>query len=267
MRQVRISVGLVPLAQVGPTGERWALGLLSAEERIRAERRVRDSSRRQFILAHGLKRLMLSAATGADPLSLRFAARDAYGKPMLLGEPDLDFSLTHTTGAVACAVVTGGGPETAVGIDLEAADRRITLELADRFFAVDETAWIRAQSQPEAAFLGIWTLKEAFVKAAGRGLALGLTQFSVRPPPQEGVAQEGGDPRPAALLRQDGEARLSHPVRLWQWGCPSGHGPDAADGHRVGLALTGPAADTAELTVRTGWPGLTQPGQTREQRM
>lgn len=252
MQQVRISVGVVPLAQVDAPGERWAQGLLSAEERLRADRRVRDSSRREFTVAHALKRLMLSEATGADPHSLRFAPRDSCGKPMLLGEPELDFSLTHTAGAVACAVVTGGGPDSGVGIDLEAADRRITLDLADRFFAADETAWIRGQPQPEAAFLAVWTLKEAFVKAAGRGLALGLTLFSVRPPPGEGT-----DPQPAPLLRQDGDACLPHPVRLWQWVSPGG----VSAGHRVGLALTGPVAATAEVTVRTGWPGLTRSGQ------
>ena len=252
MRQQRIMVGFIPLDAVGPPGERWAWGLLSAEERIRAERRVRASSRLEFTVAHALKRLMLAEATGADPMTLRFAPRDEHGKPALTGgEEGLDFNLSHTAGAVACAVVSGGGPENGIGIDLEAADRRITLELADRFFAADETGWIREQPQPDQAFLAVWTLKEAFVKAAGRGLALGLTAFSVRPPPDQGPG-----PQPARLLRQEGEACLPHPVRLWQWLTPSGH--------RVGLGLTGPEVEQATVTVRTGWPGLTRTGSGHE---
>ena len=55
-----------------------------------------------------------------------------------------------------------------------------TLELARRFFAPAEAERL-AELPPEeqrAAFFELWTLKEAFIKALGVGMAMPLADFS-----------------------------------------------------------------------------------------
>ena len=56
-----------------------------------------------------------------------------------------------------------------------------SLEIAERYFSVDETAALAALPAAErsAAFLELWTAKEAVLKALGRGIAFGLNRLSI----------------------------------------------------------------------------------------
>jgi 4'-phosphopantetheinyl transferase len=68
------------------------------------------------------------------------------------------------------------------GIDLEQLrSRPRALAIARRFFSVDEVRMLEAvtPSQRSAAFLQVWTAKEAVLKAHGRGLAFGLDRLSI----------------------------------------------------------------------------------------
>jgi 4'-phosphopantetheinyl transferase len=85
-----------------------------------------------------------------------------------------------------------------VGVDVEYV-RGGKMRLAERFFAVDEVARLRAlpSDEQEHAFYRCWTRKEAFVKARGEGLSLPLHRFA--------VAVSAGDP--PAILWVDGDDR------------------------------------------------------------
>ncbi len=68
-----------------------------------------------------------------------------------------------------------------IGVDVEDTERKSeTVGVADRFFSPREVAALHAL--PEAAqrgrFFDYWTLKEAYIKARGMGLAIPLDQFS-----------------------------------------------------------------------------------------
>jgi 4'-phosphopantetheinyl transferase len=150
--------------------------LLSPDERARGERYLFEHSKHQHVVAHGLKRLALSRLSGADPRAWTFAAGE-HGKPSITG-PDraLSFNLSHTDGLVA-VLVAGGGE---VGVDVEDTERRTDyLAIADRFFSAAEVAALRALPPAgwKARFFEIWTLKEAYLKACGAGLALPLASF------------------------------------------------------------------------------------------
>ena len=154
--------------------------LLSAEERRRAARYTHQEAQRQFVLGRVLLRTALARYTGAHPKSIEFAYNH-HGKPALRSpsEMRLEFSLSHTRGLVVCAVALA----CPVGVDVE--DRRrphtiAPLELARRYFAPAETAVLeRLPAERQlAAFLDFWTLKEAFVKACGTGLAMPLVDFA-----------------------------------------------------------------------------------------
>ena len=86
------------------------------------------------------------------------------------------FNLTHSANLVVCAVAAEGQ----LGVDVESLDRSTTgVPLARRFFAPQEVEQLIAlppAMRPEA-FLQIWTLKEAYIKATGDGMAMPLDHF------------------------------------------------------------------------------------------
>lgn len=94
------------------------------------------------------------------------------GQPNYQGPKGLDgqlsVSLAHTAGMVVCAV-----SKRPVGIDVEACRRKVRLDaLAERYFSASECAYLQhlASWQRVEAFFLLWTLKEAYLKAHGRGI-------------------------------------------------------------------------------------------------
>ena len=148
--------------------------LLSAEERRRCRWLFRDTDRRDYVAAHVLLRAALSVHTEIDPDLLSFE-KDAAGRPSLV-RPEgqvatKSFSLSHTVGLVACVIASD---QDAPGIDVEAIDRSIDVEtLASLVCSTGERARLRDCSAitRHTRFFELWTLKEAFLKAQGAGLA------------------------------------------------------------------------------------------------
>jgi 4'-phosphopantetheinyl transferase len=147
------------------------VALLDAEERARMERFLFERDRRLYLAAHVLLRRTLSRHAGVDPAAWRFTAEDG-GKPVLAGPapvPPLRFNLSHCRGLVGCAVAR----DREIGVDVEAV-AEMPHDLIDRISSPAEAAALRAlpaAAQPER-FFTLWTLKEAYVKARGLGLAL-----------------------------------------------------------------------------------------------
>jgi 4'-phosphopantetheinyl transferase len=151
--------------------------VLSAEERERAERFAFSKDQRSYITAHWLVRRVLSCYVPVAPEAWEFA-RGLQGKPVLIGPDEglgLLFNLSHTAGMVACAVTQLGE----VGVDVETVRPREHLNLARRYFAPLEISQLEplvAVNQANA-FFRLWTLKEAYIKARGIGLAMDLASF------------------------------------------------------------------------------------------
>lgn len=115
-------------------------------------------------------------ADGGQPL----LARDAHGRPRLLqpAHAQRDVSWSHSGDRLLLAL--GRGVD--VGADLERLrPRPRALELARRFFAPSESAWLHAQpdAMRDLAFVRLWCAKEAVLKAHGRGIVFGLHRFEV----------------------------------------------------------------------------------------
>ena len=169
---------LVP-ALIPPDAWPTLAACLDAGERARAARFHFAADREAYVAAHALTRVLLSDHAPRAPDGWRFSA-NAYGRPEILLEPGdlpLRFNLSHSRGLVAVAVTR----ERDVGIDVEAVDpERLSLDLAAATFAPSEVAYVRSLSpaeRPEALF-ALWTLKEAYIKAVGRGLSLPLDSFA-----------------------------------------------------------------------------------------
>jgi len=171
-------------------------GLLSDAEVLRRNRMAFDSGRRQQLLARGLQRLVLSKyAPEVAPRDWQFA-QGAGGRPELappFAATGLHFNVAHSAGMVALAV----GRVPLIGIDVEPFDRRVPVHLAPRYFSEREVAALQAlppEEQPRR-FLRLWTLKEAYLKAVGKGLSGGLDSMTFTFEAGGGIGFEhGGDP-------------------------------------------------------------------------
>ncbi len=100
--------------------------------------------------------------------------RNQYGKPFLEDHPDIHFNLSHTAGAIVCAV-----SDRPVGIDIEK-KRKVNARVINRFFTENERAFILAgDNDQDARFTKIWTMKEAYAKHTGKGLHQPFDSFDV----------------------------------------------------------------------------------------
>jgi 4'-phosphopantetheinyl transferase len=153
--------------------------LLDTGERARAARFLVTDACKQYIISHALVRTTLGRYLQIDPQAIRFRTT-ANGKPELADGQALDFNLSHTAGTAAIAITR----ERPIGIDVERIrDNLNPLELAGRFFSPKECEWLKRQpaSDQLRAFFACWTAKEAYIKACGVGLSMGLAGFGVIP--------------------------------------------------------------------------------------
>jgi 4'-phosphopantetheinyl transferase len=139
----------------------------------------------------GARRLLADAGAhllGTDPSQI-VVSRDSSGRPAVeAASGQVWVSLSYGPGVLAVAASLAGP----VGIDIEAAATGEVLRLADRWFDAGEASWLRsrpAADQP-AAFLLLWTAKEALGKALGIGLrGAGLQRRVPLPPVTDGSFQ------------------------------------------------------------------------------
>src|SRR5262250_3993569 len=154
-------------------------GVLTVDELARAARFHFERDRQRWIATRGAVRWLLAEYAGVAPTSVRFSLRP-HGKPAL-EQPDgtgLEFNVSHSGELALCAV----SRRRAVGVDVEAIRPEFaSLSVARRFFAPAEVTSLESipQSEQTTAFFACWSCKEAYVKARGTGIALGLDRFEV----------------------------------------------------------------------------------------
>ncbi|WP_438433201.1 4'-phosphopantetheinyl transferase family protein [Gorillibacterium sp. sgz500922] len=141
------------------------------QSRIRCFRRREDAWR--SLLADIGIRTSLSRQLNIPLGRIEFEV-NPYGKPALRDNGELHFNASHSGEWVVWA--TAGQP---VGIDIEQI-RSIELDIARRFFSADEYRDLLSRDSRDqlSYFYDLWTLKESYIKAVGRGLSLPLNSFS-----------------------------------------------------------------------------------------
>lgn len=122
---------------------------------------------------------LLSAYLGRSPGDVRLESGE-FGRPRLAGADagELHFNWSHSDDQALFAVARGVEP----GVDLERIrPRPRALLIAQRYFSHEEAAALSAlaDERRDAAFLQLWTAKEAVLKATGRGLAFGLHRLGI----------------------------------------------------------------------------------------
>lgn len=155
-------------------------GVLSPDERERAERFSIAIPRRRYVAARGILRTILSRYVGADPAGIILGYGD-HGKPFIpapWNPSGIQFNVSHAADLALIAVTKGRG----VGIDVEAITSRAYREaIVRRFFSPREQDVLRSLpgTERDAQFIVFWTRKEACIKASGLGLSLPLASFDV----------------------------------------------------------------------------------------
>jgi 4'-phosphopantetheinyl transferase len=126
--------------------------------------------RHQYLVTRALVRTTLSRYVAVRPEDWVFeisgGGRPEIASPSASG---LRFNLSHTRGVVACLVTDGID----AGVDVENIERSLDVQgLAERRFAVEEAAELRScpADLEQRHFFGLWTLKEAYLKACGHGI-------------------------------------------------------------------------------------------------
>ena len=151
--------------------------LLTDDEREKTDRFRFARDRHTCLITRVLVRTTLSRYCDVPPARWRFRTND-QARPEISTPPStIRFNLSHTNGLIVCLVSRGRE----VGVDVESLNRANRwLDLAERFFAPREATVLRRvdESERPTRFLEYWTLKEAYVKARGLGLAIPLTGFS-----------------------------------------------------------------------------------------
>ena len=158
--------------EVAGEAENW---WLDAAEREQAQSFLFEKDRLLYVSSHAwLRRILASYLHCAHPAALRFE-HAASGKPSLekrfqtLPSP-LHFNLSHTHGAIVIGLSMVGE----IGVDVERV--RPVLDIERLFSGVlhdTELQSLRAMGddQRQLAFHRLWTIKEAYTKALGTGLA------------------------------------------------------------------------------------------------
>jgi 4'-phosphopantetheinyl transferase len=175
---------------------------LSAGERMRAGRFRNSRDRDDFIATHGIAREILGRYAGVKPGDVRFIT-DRSGRPVLdraSGGGSLSFSMSHS----GAGALYGVARERNVGVDIELIDPELVEDdAAKRFLSPPERAALDALPLAARAdmLFRFWTLKEAYLKARGTGLAIPPSAIDVSTAlfgkpraPAGGAKTEGGDP-------------------------------------------------------------------------
>lgn len=175
-----------------------AASSLAPDELERAARYRNDTARRHYILSHAALRQILATHLNQPAPEIKFHT-GPNGKPALAAPNParLEFNLTHS-GALALVAISRNAE---VGIDVEILrPMRDAVAIARRFFTHSEAAALEAldPSEQSAAFLNLWTRKEAFVKATGHGIVNMLARHEVSWDEQAVLRSIDGDADQAA---------------------------------------------------------------------
>ncbi|MDQ0191716.1 4'-phosphopantetheinyl transferase family protein [Paenibacillus wynnii] len=148
------------------------------QERLKKFKRQQDIVR--SLVADLLARTMCAEALSCSMEDVEFEYNE-FGKPLVSGDTPCYFNVSHSGDWVVCAVDSD-----AIGIDIEQKSD-IDLEIARRFFTSQEYRYIFGGDPitRKDRFYEIWTFKESYIKAVGKGLSIPLQSFEVQIEKQE----------------------------------------------------------------------------------
>jgi 4'-phosphopantetheinyl transferase len=137
--------------------------MLSQAEHERAKRyhQIRDTNR--FIISRGAARAILGKYLNLEPSSVEFC--QGPNKKPFLKNSNLFYNISHSGDLILLAISTAE-----IGCDIELINRKFDFsDILIDYFSGQEEAFIAQENSIERFFI-LWTRKEAFTKATGKGL-------------------------------------------------------------------------------------------------
>lgn len=143
------------------------------QERISRFKRLEDAQR--ALIADVLLRTVICSELDIKNKDI-ILDKNEYGKPFLKYNHNFHFNISHSGEWAICA--TDVAP---IGIDIEHI-QPIDFDVAKRFFSKGEYDDLMNINNARrlSYFYDLWTLKESYIKAIGRGLSIPLNSFSLR---------------------------------------------------------------------------------------
>lgn len=151
--------------------------IISEDEIIRAKKYKYDRDRHTYIFSRSLVRTLLFTTLNVHPKNISISFND-FGKPFLSKHSYIHFNISHSKNIILIGL--GCAP---LGVDVEYHNSSIDfLELAKSVFSNHEIDQLKEWKGKnlENGFYNIWTKKESYIKAIGKGLSAPLADFSTR---------------------------------------------------------------------------------------
>lgn len=148
---------------------------ISSEKRIRIKKYRRVKDKYKALLSELLIRYIIIKKLNICNDNIKFN-KGEFGKPFLEDIPNFYFNISHSGEWIICAVDMEN-----MGIDIERMRSIEYKDLAENFFSESEYKFIFSNGEKEEQdnFFRVWTLKESYIKACGKGFAIPLKDFSI----------------------------------------------------------------------------------------
>ena len=166
-----------------PDAERTAFSWLNREEQDRWRKFRLEPPRREFALCRAALRVILAQELACSNDELTFTEEE-YGKPAahVRGQrATVSFNVSHSGRHGLIALARRGR----LGVDVEPRDARRNLDVL-----IGEALTSGERSRLDGAganrrrqlFFRLWTMKEALIKALGKGFSLHISEFEIPAP-------------------------------------------------------------------------------------
>lgn len=146
------------------------LDMLNADELQELEAFTNLKRQQEYLTSRLVIKQMINKWE-VDPANFKIL-KDELGRPYGRDKTDQYFvSIAHTRQKVFCGI----SPNSQIGVDIEPVDRRVPEHLKQRILHPDES-----DSVSSLKSVRLWTIKEAFIKLAGQGLRLNMSEVHVK---------------------------------------------------------------------------------------
>lgn len=157
------------------------LNLVSAEKKKKVDSYVKKEDAYRSLLGDVLIRSVICKQYKIFNQDIKYDY-NKYGKPFWKGSNHFFFNISHSGDWIVGIV-----DKFPVGIDIEQI-QPINLEIISHFFSDEEVEDLNAISSVGKIdyFYDLWTLKESYIKAIGKGLSIPLYSFTIKKNKEEG---------------------------------------------------------------------------------
>lgn len=164
-----IEITLVKLQDTIPY-DAGLLPYISDERRLKILRFQNPKDKKRSLAAELLIRMAAFHSLGIAPLRTKISYNE-YGKPYIANVRGFKFNVSHSGNYVVLAKSSQK-----IGIDIEYR-KETDFSVAKRCYTEAEYTYVTSFDSPEQrldAFYQLWTLKESYIKAIGKGLKIPL---------------------------------------------------------------------------------------------